>query len=276
MAEGTRLRSKSEKSNTSATEVQSISLNLVKEMLSVQESALKSFFTAYMESTNVRVDSLIKEVRDLKTSIEFTQAQVQELREQNCKEKLRNIQNELENLTDKADDLENRSRRNNLCFEGIPEESENRKETWAEAEMKVMKIMEEQLQLPVRDIKVERAHRVGVRKTTKPRAIVVKFLNYKDRERVMKSRRNLKGSRIFIREGFSDRIAERRKQLIPEMKEARRDGKIAYIRHNKLIIHERPTRAFSFGYGREWQHFEEAGNLNLEGKDQANHASRDS
>ena len=47
MAEGTRSRSKSEKSNTSATEVQSIPLNLVKEMLSVQESALKSFFTAY-------------------------------------------------------------------------------------------------------------------------------------------------------------------------------------------------------------------------------------
>ena len=34
MAEGTRSRSKSEKSNTSATEVQSIPLNLVKEMLS--------------------------------------------------------------------------------------------------------------------------------------------------------------------------------------------------------------------------------------------------
>ena len=44
-------------------------------------------------------------------------------------EKLEYIQNELGNLIDKADDLENRSRRNNLCFEGIPEEAENKKET---------------------------------------------------------------------------------------------------------------------------------------------------
>ena len=102
MSEGTRSRSKSEKTNTNATEMQSIPLNVVKEMLSVQESAMKSFFTAYMDSTNARVDCLIKEIRDLQTSIEFTQAQVEELHKQKCKIKLERVQNELENLCDKA------------------------------------------------------------------------------------------------------------------------------------------------------------------------------
>lgn len=271
MSEGTRSRSKSEKTNTNATEMQSIPLNVVKEMLSVQESAMKSFFTAYMDSTNARVDSLIKEIRDLQTSIEFTQAQVEELYKQKCEIKLEHVQNELENLRDKADDLENRSRRNNLCFEGIPEEQEQyKKESWAEAEEKVMKILEDKMpELSVRDIKVERAHRVGARKSSKPRAIVVKFLNYKDRERVLKSRRNLAGSRIFIREDFSDRTAEKRKLLIPEMMEARRNGKIAYIRYNKLIVHDRPVGK----YRRGWQYYEEAGNSNLENEIQANQES---
>ena len=64
-----------------------------------------------------------------------------------------------------------------------------------------MKILEKKMELPARDIKVERAH------STKPRAIVVKFLNYKDRERVLKSQRSLAGSRIIVREDFSDRTA---------------------------------------------------------------------
>ena len=89
----------------------------------------------------------------------------------------------------------------------IPEEAENKKETWAEAEEKVMKTLEEKMELPARDIKVEITHRVGSRKSSKPRAIVVKLLNYKDRERVLKSRRNLAGSTIFVRKDFSDGIA---------------------------------------------------------------------
>mgnify|MGYP001795422694 CR=1 FL=1 len=55
----------------------------------------ENFFSAYMDSSNVTIDSLIKEVRDLKTSLEFTQSQVEGLRQLHCDEKLDEIQNNL-------------------------------------------------------------------------------------------------------------------------------------------------------------------------------------
>ena len=52
---------------------------------------------------------------------------MEELIEQKCEEKLEYVQNELGNLIDKADDLENGSRRNNLRFEESPKKRRIRK-----------------------------------------------------------------------------------------------------------------------------------------------------
>ena len=58
----------------------------------------------------------------------------------------------------KLDDLENRSRRNNLCFEGIPE-SPN--ETWQESESKIKHLISSHMPEVGTDFVIERAHRVG-------------------------------------------------------------------------------------------------------------------
>lgn len=68
---------------------------------------------------------------------------------------------------------------------------------------------------------------------------MAKFLNYKDREKILKSRRMLKGTRISIREDYSDRVAEKRSELIPKMLEERNNGKVAYLRYDKLIVHDK-------------------------------------
>ena len=52
---------------------------LVKELLMQQESTLKVFLSAYMDSVNTRIDNLMKDVQSVKSSLEFTQAQVKEL-----------------------------------------------------------------------------------------------------------------------------------------------------------------------------------------------------
>ena len=65
----------------------------------------------------------------VKSSLEFTQAQVQDLITSDLR--VKDVKVQIEELGNKLDDLENRSRRNNLCFEGIPE---SRKETWQESE----------------------------------------------------------------------------------------------------------------------------------------------
>ena len=39
---------------------------------------------------------------------------------------------------------------------------------------------------------------------------------------------------VFVNEDFSMRVVSRRKELIPEMKEARDRGKIAYLSYDKV------------------------------------------
>ena len=89
MADNTRSRSKSDKTTSGVTEMQTIPLHIVKELLSIQESNMTSFFVAYMNSTNLRIVNLIKEVQDLKTSLQNTQAQVEDLKNWTAKKGLK-------------------------------------------------------------------------------------------------------------------------------------------------------------------------------------------
>ena len=90
-------------------------LKLVKELLKQQESTLKVFLSAYMDSVNTRIDNLMKDVQSVKSSLEFTQAQVEELITSDLR--VKEVKVQIEDLGNKLDNLENRSRRNNLCFE---------------------------------------------------------------------------------------------------------------------------------------------------------------
>ena len=198
-------------------------------MIKVEEETIKTFFTSFIEATNTRIDSVIKEVQALKTSLEFTQAEFKTIMDANPVERLGAFETKIEALVDKVDDLENRSRRNNLLFEGIDEDN-FRRETWKQAEEKLQDIISNNLEIND-ELPIERAHRVGKKRDDgKPWPIAAKFLNYKDREKVLQARKKLKGSKIVIREDISDKVKAKQKELIPKMLDARRNGKVAYIR----------------------------------------------
>ena len=108
-----------------------------------------------------------------------------------------------------------------MCFEGI-EESTN--ETWQDTENKVKYLISSHMPEVGGDIVLERAHRVGRRSSaeSKPRKIVAHFLNYKDHESVLKAKKKLRGTNVFVNEDYSDWVKKKRMDLMPELKEARR------------------------------------------------------
>ena len=87
----------------------------------------------------------------------------------------------------KTDDLESRSRRNNLRITGIPE-----KEEGTNCCTFIEKWLSESLNIP--PPAVERAHCIAGQRhnTNSPQTFIVKFLDYRDKERVLKAAR-LKG-----------------------------------------------------------------------------------
>ena len=104
--------------------------------------------TDNIEITNDRLDRILQDVADLKQSLEFTQEQMKEeinKIKKDLKDLDKNINEVQQDLLDpkylssKLIELEDRSRRNNLCIDGIDEKPN---ETWDECEAGVQELIE--------------------------------------------------------------------------------------------------------------------------------------
>lgn len=109
------------------------------------------------------------------------------------------LENTVKTLTDNVDDLECRSRRNNVRLVGLPEKADGQDaaaflERWLPGDLGL-----EPREAPV----IERAHRIGTlppnSSTGRPRTLIMKFLNFRDKERVLKAAR-IKGKILYNNE----------------------------------------------------------------------------
>jgi t-SNARE complex subunit (syntaxin) len=94
-----------------------ISLSIVKQLMAQQESAFKSMVESLMKATTLRVDNLVKEVAELKYSLENSQKDIasqQTVLDKNIVEiqsitcELSNAKMSLDAYCNKTTDLENR------------------------------------------------------------------------------------------------------------------------------------------------------------------------
>ena len=65
---------------------------------------------------------------------------------------------------------------------------------------------------------------------------MVKFNFYQDKEYVRHNAKKLKGTKIGVSEQFPGEIERVRKELYPELRKAKEEGKRAKIVRDKLII----------------------------------------
>ena len=152
-------------------------------------------------------------------------------------EDIKLIEQRHQRLEEKISELENRSKRNNLRFSGFTEKAEGA-ETWEESENLIRGFIEKKLEMESKDITIERAHRTGSKINDKKRAIIVKFLNYKDKDAVLNQYRQkqLWKDNIYINEDYSERTADLRKQSFEQAKEIRQSGKSAKVTYKKLVV----------------------------------------
>ena len=213
----------------------------------------------FVESSNTRVDPFVKEptreLCELKASLEYTQREVADLKSVTertthsstaSSRDIEKVTQTIEEIKQNVDYLENQSRRNNLRIDGI---DEMHGETWIQTESLVRETLTAKLDFTKEEadsIEIERAHWVGKRRIGthehKPRSVVVKFGKFKDREGVIKKARETKSPGLYVNEDYSQRVIDRRKELMPAMKKAREEGKIAYLSFDKLVVRDRFDR----------------------------------
>ena len=183
---------------------------------------------------------LKQEVKSLKTGADFentwfeeAERDLEQVRAKDpIEEAIKVIEQKHQQLEENISELEDRSRRNNLRFSGFTEKAEGA-ETWEESENQIREFIEENLEMESKEITIETAHRTGSKINGKKRAIIVKFLNYKDKDAVLNQYRQkqLWKDNIYVNGDYSERTAELRKKLFEQAKEIRQLGKSAKVKN---------------------------------------------
>ena len=171
---------------------------------------------------DIKVNDIVSALDTLREGNSLLKKRVEKLTEETGQLKER-----LEKTEKKLEELEGRSRRNNLIFHGLPPAKDI--ETWDDCERLVKKCITEKLGLVRDEIQFDRVHRIGS-------SIIAKFTFFKDKERVMKERRKLKGSKIFVNEDYTLGVREIRKKLSPFMNWFRSENKRASLVFDHLVV----------------------------------------
>ena len=153
-----------------------------------------------------KVGSLTSEINHLKDGYDFLSNETSEIKEK-VNSDISNAKNRIEFLNLKTQDLEDRSRRNNLVFFGVPESDNPREEN---CDREICEILKNYNIIDKNDAHaglLERAHRLGKMKPDqiRPRPIIVCCGSFKDKEYILHNANKLKGSTYNIAE---DPVAE--------------------------------------------------------------------
>ena len=135
----------------------------------------------------------------------------------------------VDKLESHVDDLEGRSRRNNILVHGLDREEG---ETQEDIELTLKELFTDKLEL-AEDIGMDRVHRLGNKKNS---PIIARCTFYKDKVSIMKAKSKLKGTDVFVGDDFSKGVREKRKKLSRFLKDIRQEDKDAKLVHDHIVV----------------------------------------
>lgn len=151
---------------------------------------------------------------------------------------LRNTSNTVEGLQrqnqllqTRINELEDRSRRDNLIFHGIPDIQE----TWPQTEEKVSNLLSNWLGIQLASVDIERAHRLGKFSGSRCRPVIIKFSSFKTKEKVLQAKAKLKEHDVSVTEDFSPATREVRRKLT-EFAKTMPNSPSFQLKYNKLSV----------------------------------------
>ena len=179
-----------------------------------------------------RLDIYEKDTSDLTVSLEFSQKDIKDLKP--CSSWLHEVEEEIEKMcgsldyrTDKIEYLENQSRRGNIRIDGIGEEEA---ETGTTPKPEVKEILKEKLTLNeepdiVRALRVGRRANATTGSVRRPRAIVCRLRDWKQKEKILRSARRIKPLEFLLEKTWPKKPLTRGKCSVLSSKKRGKTGK---------------------------------------------------
>ena len=193
------------------------------------------------------IDNLRKELSDMKTKYDDVKKEVKKY--EKVEEKLKEVQKtqDLIGLLDielKASEEENQllkekllqqesyTRRDNLLLMGIQEQTNENCENLVRA---FLSSKLEILESIAKALLISRCHRLGRKKNSYPRPIIIKFLLHSEKMMVWQKRFLLKGTSFIIKEDFPKEIQNSRKVILPLFNEAKQRDRFSKLFAEKVV-----------------------------------------
>ncbi|XP_044760480.1 uncharacterized protein LOC123317918 [Coccinella septempunctata] len=176
-----------------------------------QKKYMESLFEKYGELIR---DEMRREIGVLKEEINSYKIKVHRLEEEN------------KNLKEKIQQMDKRSRRNNLIIYGIKSEGNN-------VEEETKKLLEDKLEINCPEEIIRDIYKLGKGELS---PILLQAYNQKSIHRILNSAHKLKNSGVNLAPDYTPEEREARRTLVKRMREEKERGNQSYIRGNALII----------------------------------------
>lgn len=222
----------------------------------------RDMLDAKIGAVGADVTLLRQDLRNAVARITETESRISEVEDDvsQLKRRMAHMESVQKTLALKVEDAEGRARRNNLRFVGFPEDCEHGNmerfiTTWLESWLPPDAMS--------RCFVVERAHRALQQKPppgSRPRPVIAKFLNYLDRDTVLKQARTkeqllYQNSRIMIFPDYT-RLVQQRRQSFTAAKAKLRELQISYallfparlrvVYRSKTLFFDTPEAVFQW------------------------------
>ena len=217
----------------------SVKVNSLEEKLSTIDTRVTEVENS-CSFVNEKYETQKTEIQNTKATIKSIQDQCKQLEDK--QEEMKVHTDNLSKIDSKLLDLESRSMRENLMFFGFEEEAGIDDDT-EDCFEKVKTFLKDDLEFEqevVERIELDRAHRMGKKRTGTIRPIVAKFHRYGDREKVRtkgyEKREDLKIKKLSVRAQWPKEIMDKRKPLYSVFKREKELGKEVKFVKDKLFI----------------------------------------
>ncbi len=206
--------------------------NELKTLINMMRSEnAQSFSTISQQIKDMKseLSELKTDMTDLKLSLNSVDGDVRELKESTIPDLRKEMMEEINALKKQRLAAELYSKRQNLLFYGIKES------TGEDCERVMRKFLRDELKYDQADtILFANLHRLPTRSNpghpTKVRPVIVKFVQMKDRDDVLRLAQRLKGTGYGISQHLPVEMQNQRKMLLPIKRQAIAEGKRAYLK----------------------------------------------
>lgn len=144
--------------------------------------------------------------------------------------KTNKLEEKIEKQEVSIEHIERQLRKRNIMVFGMDETERS----YSDLVNKVLKILNETMEIPCQNIEIEDVHRKG-RKREKLRPIIVTLTTMGRKIDILKNKYKLLNSGLYIKEDFTPKVLEVRKELQEELKKQREMGKNVVLRYDKII-----------------------------------------